>query len=238
MERAHWHTLAPDEVTRRLKVSPGRGLTPAEAAARLARHGPNQLAEEKRRSMLRVFIDQFRDPMVIILLVAALLSLALKEFLDGGAILAIVVLNAVLGLVQEFKADQALEALKQLSAPHCKVRRDGQVVEIDTRELVPGDIVVLEAGGPVPADLRLRRAVMLQIDESLLTGESVPVDKDAARTPEANAPLADRVNMAFMSTAVTYGHGEGVVVATGMETEVGRIAGKLQEENEEATALR
>ncbi|MBY6276381.1 cation-translocating P-type ATPase [Symbiobacterium thermophilum] len=237
MERADWHTLAPDEVIRRLSVSPGRGLTSAEAAERLARHGPNQLAEEKRRSMLTVFIDQFRDPMVIILLVAALVSLALKEFLDGGAILAIVLLNAVLGLVQEFKADQALEALKQLSAPHCKVRRDGQVVEIDTRELVPGDIVVLEAGDPVPADLRLLRAVMLQIDESLLTGESVPVDKDAARTPEANAPLADRVNMAFMSTAVTYGHGEGVVVATGMETEVGRIAGKLQEETEEATPL-
>ncbi len=237
MERADWHTLAPDEVIRRLSVSPGRGLTSAEAAERLARHGPNQLAEEKRRSMLTVFIDQFRDPMVIILLVAALVSLALKEFLDGGAILAIVLLNAVLGLVQEFKADQALEALKQLSAPHCKVRRDGQVVEIDTRELVPGDIVVLEAGDPVPADLRLLRAVMLQIDESLLTGESVPVDKDAARTLEENAPLADRVNMAFMSTAVTYGHGEGVVVATGMETEVGRIAGKLQEENEEATPL-
>jgi len=237
MERTDWHTLAPAEVTERLQVVPERGLTPAEVAERLARYGPNQLAEEKKRSLLSAFIDQFRDPLIIILLVAALLSLILREFLDGGAILAIVLLNAILGLVQEFKADQALEALKELSAPQCRVRRDGRIVEIDTRELVPGDIVMLEAGDPVPADLRLLRSVMLQIDESLLTGESVPVDKDAARTPEADAPLADRINMAFMSTAVTYGHGEGVVVSTGMNTEVGRIAGKLQEETGEATPL-
>lgn len=237
MERTDWHTLATAEVIEQLKVVPAQGLTAAEAAERLARHGPNQLAEEKKRSMLSAFIDQFRDPLVIILLVAALLALLLREFLDGGAILAIVILNAVLGLIQEFKADQALEALKELSAPHCKVRREGRVMEIDTRELVPGDVVILEAGDPVPADLRLTRSVMLQIDESLLTGESVPVDKDASKTPEANAPLGDRMNMAFMSTAVTYGHGEGVVVSTGMNTEVGRIAGKLQEETEEATPL-
>ncbi|MFO7273741.1 MAG: cation-translocating P-type ATPase [Bacillota bacterium] len=237
MERVNWHTLPHTEVTARLDVDPARGLTAAEAAERLARHGPNQIAQEQRRSLLKVFIDQFRDPLVLVLLVAALLSLGLGEYLDGGAILAIVILNAVLGLVQEHKADQALEALKELSAPRCKVRRDGRVAEIDARELVPGDIVVLEAGDPVPADLRLLRSVMLQIDESLLTGESVPVEKDAARTLEASTPLADRANMAFMSTAVTYGHGEGVVVATGMETEVGRIAGKLQEETEQATPL-
>lgn len=237
MERTDWHTLTPAEVTERLQVDPGPGLTAAEAAQRLARHGPNRLAEEKRRSMLAAFIDQFRDPLVLILLAAALLALVLREFLDGGAILAIVILNAVLGLVQEFKADQALQALKELSAPHCKVRRDGRVIEIDTRELVPGDIVVLEAGDPVPADLRLLRSAMLQIDESLLTGESVPVEKDADKTLEAGAPLADRVNMAFMSTAVTYGHGEGVVVGTGMRTEVGRIADRLQEEPQEATPL-
>src|SRR5690606_29009407 len=154
MERVNWHTLPHTEVTARLDVDPARGLTAAEAAERLARHGPNQIAQEQRRSLLKVFIDQFRDPLALVLLVAALPSLGLGEYLDGGAILAIVILNAVLGLVQEHKADQALEALKELSAPRCKVRRDGRVAEIDARELVPGDIVVLEAGDPVPADLR------------------------------------------------------------------------------------
>ncbi|MBP2019589.1 Ca2+-transporting ATPase [Symbiobacterium terraclitae] len=237
MSPTDWHTLSPSEAASRLQVDPARGLTASEAAERLGKYGPNQLAEEKKRGLVAAFIDQFRDPMVLILLGASLLALILREYLDGGAILAIVVLNAVLGLVQEFKADQALEALKELTAPHCKVRRDGRVVEIDTRELVPGDVVLLEAGDPVPADLRLTRSVMLQIDESLLTGESVPVHKEAGRTLEAGAPLAERVNMAFMSTAVTYGHAEGVVVGTGMETEVGRIAGKLQEEPQEATPL-
>jgi len=237
LSQSNWHTLPASEVTSRLKVDPARGLTAAEATERLGRYGPNRLAEERRRGLLAAFIDQFRDAMVLILLGASLLALLLGEFLDGGAILAIVVLNAVLGLVQEFKADQALAALKELTAPQCKVRRDGRVVEIDTRELVPGDVVLLEAGDPVPADLRLIRTVMMQIDESLLTGESVPVHKEAGKVLKAGTPLAERANMAFMSTAVTYGHAEGVVVATGMETEVGRIAGKLQEEQQEATPL-
>lgn len=237
MSRTDWHSLSTGDVAQKLNTSPTQGLTDAEAKARLEQHGPNVLAEEKGRTMVQAFVDQFKDPMIVILLIACVLSIILGEYLDGGAILAIVVLNAVLGLVQEHKADQALAALKQLTAPQCRVRRDGRVVEIDSRQLVPGDVVVLEAGDPVPADLRLTKAVMLQIDESLLTGESVPVTKDAEQALDPTTPMGDRVNMAFMSTAVTYGHGEGIVIGTGMATEVGQIAGKLQQEEQGATPL-
>ncbi|HEY8346968.1 MAG TPA: cation-translocating P-type ATPase [Symbiobacteriaceae bacterium] len=237
MSPAPWHSLSIDDVAASLQTSTVQGLSSKEAQARLQQHGPNQLTTGKGRTVWEALLDQFKDPMVVILLVACLLSILLGEYLDGAAILAIVVLNAVLGVIQEFKADQALAQLKQLTAPRCRVRRDGRVMEIDSRDLVPGDLVLLEAGDPVPADLRLVEAVMLQVDESLLTGESVPVAKNARETLDPATPLADRTNMAFMSTAVTYGHGTGIVVATGMQTEVGRIAGKLQEEKQDATPL-
>lgn len=237
MSRSDWHSLSRDDVVHELQTSLTQGLTGTEAQKRLQEYGPNQLAEEQGRSTLAAFIDQFKDPMVLILLAACVLSILLQEYLDGGAILTIVILNAVLGVVQEHKADQALAALKQLTAPRCRVRRDGKVLEIDSRELVPGDIVVMEAGDPVPADLRLTKSAMLQVDESLLTGESLPVNKDAGKNLTPSTPTADKVNMAFMSTAITYGHGEGVVIATGMETEVGHIAGKLQEEGKGNTPL-
>ncbi len=231
------HLLAPDQIAAELKTTLTTGLTGPEAAERLARYGPNQLVEEKKRSIFAALAEQFSDFLVIILLVAAVLSFVLGEVLDGSAIMAIVILNAILGVVQEFKADQALANLKKLTAPKCRVLRDGEAVEIDSRSLVPGDVVLLDAGDPVPADLRLTQSVMLKIDESLLTGESVPVEKDCTKILPEQTPMADRVNLAFMSTWVTFGHGQGVVTGTGMQTEVGRIAGKLQEEEAEATPL-
>jgi len=231
------HSLSPDQATAELKTSLSTGLAGPDASERLARYGPNQLVEEKKRSIFAALAEQFSDFLVIVLLVAAVLSFVLGEVLDGSAIMAIVILNAILGVVQEFKADQALENLKKLTAPKCRVLRDGEAVEIDSRNLVPGDVVLLDAGDPVPADLRLTQSVMMKIDESLLTGESVPVEKDCTKVLPAETPMADRVNLAYMSTWVTFGHGQGVVIGTGMQTEVGRIAGKLQEEEAEATPL-
>lgn len=232
-----WHTLTPEESATRLDTDLTQGLSAAAAAQRAEEYGPNELAEEKGPGILAKFVAQFQDFLVIVLVLASILSFFLGEVLDGAAIIAIVLLNAVLGVVQEFKADQALANLKRLTAPHCRVVRDGETVEVDSRDLVPGDLVSLEAGDPIPADLRLTQSVMLQIDESLLTGESVPVEKEAQLRFEPVTALADRRNLAYMSTAVTYGHGLGVVIATGMSTEVGRIAGRLQQQEQKETPL-
>ena len=232
-----WHTLDIQQTLRQLEVDPENGLTPAEAARRLEEHGPNELIERGLTPAWRIFLDQFRETMVIVLLVAAIISYFLGDVKDVIAILAIVVLNAILGFVQEYRAEQAMAALKRMAAPVVKVRRDGQLQKIPSRELVPGDVILLEAGDAVPADARLIEAVNLRVQEASLTGESVPVEKHTAPLAEENTPLGDRLNMVYMGTAVTYGRGSAVVVATGMETELGHIANLIQSVESEQTPL-
>jgi Ca2+-transporting ATPase len=231
-----WHRLDPDEVRARLDAPPG-GLAQEEAARRLAEHGPNELVESGRRTPLAMLLDQFRDFMIGVLIVAALVSGLIGEAVDTIAIVVIVVLNAVLGFVQEWRAERAMAALKRMAAPMATVVRDGRTRTVPARELVPGDRVRLAAGDVVPADLRLTEAARLRVDESALTGESVAVDKDAAPLDEADPPLGDRRDMAYKGTLVGHGRGEGVVVATGMGTELGRIATLLQEQEEGSTPL-
>jgi Ca2+-transporting ATPase len=231
-----WHALSADEVLERLEA-PQSGLTSAEAAARLAAYGPNQLSEAPRPSFLNMVLDQLNNFVVILLIVAALVSAILGDFIEAGAIFAIVLLNAVLGVIQESRAEESLAALKRMAAPEAHVLRDGRRITIPSRELVPGDLVFLEAGNYVPADVRLLEAVNLRVDEAALTGESVPVQKNAAVSLEGDLPIGDRKNTAFMGTLVSYGRGRGVVVATGMHTQLGMIASMLQSVTEEETPL-
>ena len=215
------------------------GLNSEDAKARLAKYGPNALTAKKKKSMLMRFVDQFKDFMIIVLIAAAILSgVVAKEWTDAAIIMIVVVLNAVLGVIQEARSEAAIEALKEMATPNAHVKRDGKVLEIPSTELVPGDLVMLEAGDVVPADLRLLMAHSLKIEESALTGESVPVDKDATTLEGDEVALGDRVNMAYSSTNVTYGRGEGVVVGTGMQTEVGKIAKMLNEADETDTPLK
>jgi Ca2+-transporting ATPase len=229
--------MSPEEVARRLGTDLQRGLSQEEAARRLEQLGPNELAEKPRPSMWALLLSQFNNFLIIILLVASVISILLGEFIDAGAIIAIVILNAVLGVIQESKAEEALAALKKMAAPEAHVIRDGHLISIPAREVVPGDLVVLETGNYVPADVRLVESANLRIEEASLTGESVPAKKDARAILPADAPLGDRQNMAFMGTLVTYGRGRGIVVATGMQTQIGRIAAMIQEVEEEATPL-
>ena len=216
-----------------------KGLVPSIAADRLVIHGPNKLAEGSHKSMLQRIWEQIKDPMILVLIAAGIISGVFGEIADMAIILIVVVLNTILGIFQESKAEKAIEALQKMSAPHSKVRRDGNVSIIPSEELVPGDIVLLEAGDAIPADLRLIEAASLKIEEAALTGESVPVEKncEAIIPQEKDIPLGDRINMAYMGTSVTYGRGEGVVVATGMGTEMGKIAGILSDTVEEKTPL-
>jgi Ca2+-transporting ATPase len=213
------------------------GLTPAEAQRRLAEEGLNELVERGVKSPWLILWEQLTGLMVVILIVAAVVSGALGDWKDAIAILAIVVLNAVLGFSQEFRAEKAMAALKQLAVPTVKVRRDGHVVEISARELVPGDLVLLEAGALVPADGRLLESINLRVEESALTGESEPVEKVDRTLDRTELPVADRVNMVYMGTVVTYGRGVAVIVATGMNTELGRIAELIQTVEREPTPL-
>ena len=214
-----------------------QGLTQSDAQARLQQHGANELHERPRPGFLSLLAQQFNNYLVIILVIAALVSLALGEYVDSIAIMFIVALNAVVGVIQESKAEQALAALKRMSAPNAAVIRDGHQVVVASRELVAGDIVLLEAGNFVPADLRLVQAVNLKIEEASLTGESVPVEKNAGVVLDREIPLGDRRNTAFMGTVVTYGRGRGLVTATGMNTQIGMIAEMLQSFEDEETPL-
>ena len=233
--KALFYTQGEEEVLKSLDTSVD-GLSTAQAKERLDAYGFNELDEGEKRSLLSKFIDQFKDLMIIILLVAAALSViteGMHGLTDACIILAVVVLNAAFGVYQEGQAEAAIEALKNMSSPLARVRRDGNIVEIDSRELVPGDIVLLEAGDVVPADMRLLEAASLKIEEAALTGESVP-----AETVAADAGIGDRVNMGYQNSNVTYGRGTGVVTNTGMYTEVGKIADMLANADESQTPLK
>ena len=231
------HVKGIDEVVGELKTHLEQGLTSREAGERLRRDGPNELTEKPRPGFLALLLDQFNNFLVIILIVAAAISIALGEYVDATAIMFIVVLNAVVGVIQESKAEKAIAALKKLAAPTVQVIRDGRQEMIPARELVAGDIVLLEAGNYVPADMRLVESVNLKVEEASLTGESVPVDKDAAVVLDKDIPLGDRKNTVFMSTLITYGRGRGLVTGTGMHTQIGLIAEMLQSCEEEDTPL-
>ena len=238
--KALFYTQGKDETLEALQSS-REGLSTAEAQKRLDEYGHNELEEGQKRGLLAKFLDQFKDLMIIILLVAAALSViteGTEGLTDALIILAVVILNAAFGVYQEGQAEAAIEALKDMSSQIARVRRDGHVVEIDSRELVPGDIVILEAGDVVPADMRLLEAASLKIEEAALTGESVPVDKDLSVDVAADAGIGDRVNMAYQNSNVTYGRGSGVVVNTGMYTEVGKIADMLANADETDTPLK
>ncbi|WP_459127666.1 cation-translocating P-type ATPase [Latilactobacillus curvatus] len=230
-------TQSTDETLKSLATTTD-GLTQDQVAERLAKYGRNQLTETKRKSLFVRFLEQFKDFMIIVLLVAAMIAGFLAhEWPDAIIILAVVILNAVFGVFQEAKAEQAIDALKEMATPDAHVRRNGQIVKIKSEELVVGDIVLLEAGDIIPADLRLLESAALKIEESALTGESVPVDKTVATLTDPESGIGDRTNMAFMNSNVTYGRGVGVVTGTGMQTEVGKIAGMLNQAGETTTPL-
>jgi len=234
-EDGRWHARPVDEVARLLETS-NRGLTAAEAARRRERYGPNRLGEERQTPAVVVLLRQFRSPLVVIMLVAFVIVLLLKEYLDALFVGAALALNAIVGVTQERKAERTVRSLAKLVVPRARVIRDGEEQEIDSADLVPGDLVVLESGAWVPADLRLTVAHALQVDESQLTGESVPVDKDTGAV-DAEAQVADRRSMVYSGSTVSSGWGTGIVVATGARTELGTIAGLVRHEGIQATPL-
>ena len=239
-----YHSEHISSVLKELKTSPEAGLENSDIPFLLAEYGDNKLKEKKKKTNLQRFLDQFKDVMILILIVAAIISFVIacvegnpKEFFEPALILLIVIMNAIMGVMQESKAEKALDALKSLSAPHARVIRDGEESVIDAKNLVPGDIIRLEAGDFIPADARLIRSVSLKSEESALTGESVPSEKDADAIVDANAPLGDRTNMVFSGCSITYGTALAVVTATGMNTEMGKIANLLDNEEEGQTPL-
>ncbi len=231
------HCLCIEDVSKQLQTHLHNGLSREEARNRLERQGPNELMEKPRPGFFALLLNQFNNFLVIVLIIAAAVSLSLGEVVDAIAILVIVALNAVVGVVQESKAEAALAALKKMASPGARVIRGGEQIAIPSRELVVGDVVIIEAGNYIPADMRLMESVNLQVEEASLTGESVPVAKKASAVLDKEIPLGDRTNSAFMSTLVTYGRGRGLVTATGMHTQIGLIAEMLQSYEEEATPL-
>ena len=236
------YVQTPQELIAELDTSPS-GLSSEEAAARLEKYGPNKLKDAEKPTLLQRFIEQLKDPMLIILMIAAAVS-AVTNFISGESfaevfiILIVVLLNAVLGVFQESKAEAAIEALQTMTAATCKVLRDGKQISLHSDQLVPGDIVLLEAGDAVPADGRLLESASLKIEEAALTGESVPVNKiiDALGLgkDQTEIPLGDRKNMCYMGSTVVYGRGKALITRTGMDTEMGKIAGALANTEQEA----
>ncbi|HZG54962.1 calcium-translocating P-type ATPase, SERCA-type [Paenibacillus sp.] len=237
MSERTWYQLEAEELLDAHGLDPSRGLSADEAARRLEEAGPNELSEGVKLSPLALFLNQFKDFMVLVLMGATLISGLLGEYLDAITILAIIVLNGVLGFIQEFRAERSLRALKELSAPTAKALRDGAWVVVPAKSLVPGDIVALESGDRVPADIRFLEANSVYAEESALTGESVPVAKSTAAIPEADVPLGDQRNMGFLGTMITMGTARGVVVRTGMRTEMGKIADLINNTEEAETPL-
>ena len=238
-----WHSSSVEEIAKNLKTNINIGLTDDEAQKRFERYGPNNLKEKKKESIFVKFIKQFNDFMIITLIIAAIISAVVSklngeaDYIDSIIIVAIVIFNAIMGLVQEQKAEKSLEALKKMTAPNAKVRRDGRVQEIDATLVVPGDIVILEAGNYVPADCRLINSYNLKIEESALTGETIPSLKDSSKILKENTAMADLCNMVFATTIVVNGHGEAIVVETGMNTRVGKIAGMIIEDESPETPI-
>jgi len=232
-----WHSLSDQDVLATLQSDLSSGLSEAEVTRRQGVYGANQLTEKPRPTFFQLVLAQLNNFIVILLIVASIISALLGDWVESGAIMLIVVLNAILGVVQESRAEEALAALKKMASPEAQVLRDGHRVSIPASELVPGDVVYLEAGNFIPADMRLVEAMNLRVEEAALTGESVPVQKNAFLVLDETATLGDRKNMAFMGTIVNYGRGRGVVVATGMQTQLGRIADMLQKVEAEETPL-
>lgn len=232
-----WHSLRPEEAVIQLQTDAHQGLTAAEARRRLGEIGPNVLKEAETTSAVTLFLSQFTDFMVLVLLGATVLSFLLGETGDGITIVAIVVMNAVLGFMQEFRAEKSVETLRALTAPQARVIRNGHLEDIPARDVVPGDVLVLEAGDRVPADARLVEVTGLEAEEAALTGESTPVKKQLADIPDPRAPLAERSNMVFMGTTISRGRARAVVVSTGMGTEVGTIAHLIREAGDDKTPL-
>jgi P-type Ca2+ transporter type 2C len=235
-EKLHWHQKEIKDVAEELSSSL-QGLSIHEAQRRLEHYGPNELEEKKKKSLLVMFLDQFKDFMIMVLIGAALIAGFIGDITDTIAIIVIIVLNAVIGFVQEYRAEKAMAALKQMAAPTATVLRNEVLTTVPASQIVPGDIVRLDAGNVVPADMRLVEAVQLRVEEAALTGESIPVEKQTEPLHDPEASIGDRKNMAYSGTYVTYGRGTGIVVSTGMGTELGRIAGLLQEEEEVKTPL-
>lgn len=238
-----WHSSSVEEIAKNLKTNINIGLPDDEAQKRFERYGPNNLKEKKKESIFVKFIKQFNDFMIITLIIAAIISAVVSklngeaDYIDSIIIVAIVIFNAIMGLVQEQKAEKSLEALKKMSAPNAKVRRNGRVQEIDAAMVVPGDIVILEAGNYVPADCRLINSYNLKIEESALTGETIPSLKDSSKILKENTAMGDLCNMVFATTIVVNGHGEAIVVETGMNTRVGKIAGMIIEDESPETPI-
>ena len=231
-----WYQKTKKEVLDHLKSSP-QGISSAEAMSRLGEYGHNELEEKKKKTAFMMLLDQFKDFLIIVLIGAAILSGVIGDFKDTIAIIIIVVINAIVGFIQEYRAEKAMSALKKMAAPTAMVLRDGTPAIIPASDIVPGDIVMLEAGKVIPTDMRLIEAAQLKVEEAALTGESIPVEKHVEALPYEKLPLGDRKNMVYKGTVVSYGRGSGVVVATGMDTEIGKIASMLQDEEEIKTPL-
>jgi len=233
----NWHTLTIENLTQELGTDLAIGLNTEEATHRREQYGPNELIERGVTSPWKILWEQLTGIMVVILIISAVISLVLKEYTDAITILIIVVLNAILGFTQEYRAEQAMAALKKMATPRVRVRRSGHTQDLPSQELVPGDVILLEAGNAIPADCRLVESVNLRVQESVLTGESEPVEKHSQPLEKLDLPVADRRNMLYMGTITTYGRGSAVVVATGMQTQLGHIADMIQTVGPEKTPL-
>ncbi|MFW9973344.1 MAG: HAD-IC family P-type ATPase, partial [Candidatus Odinarchaeota archaeon] len=245
LKEIYAHSIGYEEVTKKLNTSLATGLTENEAQVRLEKYGKNELIKEKGKTAWQIFIGQFKDFLIYLLIFAIFISIIIgiyesitsvepwpSEYTDAIVIMAILIVNAILGFYQEYQAERSLESLKKLAPHFAKVRRDGRVIEIGVEDVVPGDIVLFEEGDKFPADLRINKEFSLYVDEAILTGESKPVKKQL-KPVEKKMILADRTNLGYMNTIITRGNGEGIVIGTGMETEVGKIAESLQEEEVE-----
>ncbi|EHK2278443.1 calcium-transporting P-type ATPase, PMR1-type [Clostridium perfringens] len=232
-----WYKKSKNEILQELDVDEKNGLSSTEALRRLEKYGKNKLETKKKKTLFKQFLSQLKDVMIYILIIAAIISAFLGEISDALIILLVIIINAVIGVIQESKAEKALDALKELSTPKALVKRDGSLKEILSEDIVPGDIVIIDAGRYIPGDLRLIDTANLKIEESAFTGESVPSEKDASFLPNKEIPIGDQNNMAFMSTLATYGRGVGVVVSTGMNTEIGKIAKMIEQEENDETPL-